>query len=89
MADNPDRKSSDADANEEALTQGDGPQEDVESEQPLDGERAEDPDKVAEQAQEDDDEYADLTDISGVGAAKADALREAVQNVRVARRSVR
>nr|WP_162413215.1 50S ribosomal protein L32e [Haloarcula salina] len=46
---------------------------------------------MAEQAQEDDDEYADLTDISGVGDAKADSLREAgfetVDDVRAADQS--
>ncbi|WP_135304332.1 50S ribosomal protein L32e [Haloarcula amylovorans] len=100
MADNPDRKSSDADANEEALTQGDGPQEDVESEQPLDGERAEDPDEVAEQAESDEESETDdgeeeeeleLTDISGVGDSKAESLREAgfdtVDDVRAADQS--
>ena len=97
MADNPDRKSSDADANEEALSQGTGPQEDVSHEHPHEGEPAEDPDQVAEEAAKDqaadaddsetveetdsdadsESEYDDLTDISGVGEAKADALREA------------
>ncbi|WP_276272526.1 50S ribosomal protein L32e [Haloarcula litorea] len=94
MADNPDKKSSDADANEEALTQGGKAEADVEEEQPLDGEPAEDPDQVAEEAAEsadEDDEYAELTDISGVGDAKADALREAgfetVEDVRRADQS--
>ncbi|WP_256557168.1 50S ribosomal protein L32e [Haloarcula marina] len=90
MADNPDNKSSDADANEEALTQGDGPEADIESEQPLDGEPAEDVDEVAEEAEADDDEM-ELTDISGVGDSKADALREAgfetVDDVRAADQS--
>ncbi|GGN97329.1 MULTISPECIES: 50S ribosomal protein L32e [Haloarcula] len=90
MADNPDNKSSDADANEEALTQGGAPEDDVESEQPLDGEPAEDADQRAEEADSEAEEM-ELTDISGVGDAKADSLREAgfetVDDVRAADQS--
>ncbi|QIO23674.1 50S ribosomal protein L32e [Haloarcula sp. JP-L23] len=90
MADNPDNKSSDADANEEALTQGGAPEDDVESEQPLDGEPAEDADQRAEEA-DSEAEDMELTDISGVGDAKADSLREAgfetVDDIRAADQS--
>jgi len=78
MADNPDNTSSDADANEEGLPQGDAPEADIESEQPHGGEPVEDPDQVAEEAEdESEDEHAELTDISGVGPSKAESLREA------------
>ena len=78
MADNPDNTSSDADANEEGLPQGDAPEADIESEQPHGGEPAEDPDQVAEEAEDEaEDEHAELTDISGVGPSKAESLREA------------
>jgi large subunit ribosomal protein L32e len=79
MADNPEDTSTDANANEEALPQDDGPDPDVESEAPSDGEPAEDPDQVAEEAAAEagEDDYQELTDISGVGDSKAEALREA------------
>jgi len=79
MAD--DNRSTDANADEEALPQDESPDEDIESEDPSAGEPAVDSDEVAEEAEADaeanEDEYQDLTDISGVGEAKADALREA------------
>ena len=85
MADNPDNRSTDANADEEALPQDESPDEDIESEHPSETEPAEDLDEVAEEAEadaeadeaDDEDELQELTDISGVGAAKADALREA------------
>jgi len=91
MADNPDNRSTDANADEEALPQDETPDEDIESEQPSAGEPAEDPDTVADEAEAEDDEAMELTDISGVGAAKADSLREAgfetVDDVRAADQS--
>jgi large subunit ribosomal protein L32e len=97
MADDPDNRSTDANADEEALPQDETPDEDVESEKPTAGEPAEDPDQVAEEAAEDDgdadeaDDEMELTDISGVGDAKAEALREAgfetVEDVRRADQS--
>jgi len=79
MAD--DNRSTDANADEEALPQDESPDEEIESEDPSAGEPAVDSDEVAEEAEADaeanEDEYQDLTDISGVGEAKADALREA------------
>jgi large subunit ribosomal protein L32e len=95
MADNPDNRSTDANADEEALPQDESPDEDIESENPSETEPAEDLDEVAEEAEADaeadEDELQELTDISGVGAAKADALREAgfetVEDVRGADQS--
>ena len=81
MADNPENKSTDANADEEALPQGDGPDPDIESAKPNATEPAEDPDNVAAKAEAeqdaDEDELQELTDISGVGDTKAEALREA------------
>ena len=81
MADNPDNTSNDANANEEGLPQGEAPEEDIASEKPTAGEPAEDPDQVAEaaesEAEDESDDRMELTDISGVGESKAEALREA------------
>jgi large subunit ribosomal protein L32e len=89
MADDDNPKSTDADASEEGLPTGETPDEDIESEHPSDGEPVEDIDERAEEAEaeaesdaddeaEDEaDEPTELTDISGVGDSKANALREA------------
>ena len=81
MADDSDNRSTDANADEEALPQDESPDPDVESETPSEGEPAEDPDQVAEEAEADaeadEDDLSELTDISGVGDSKAEALREA------------
>jgi len=70
-----DPTTSDANADEEALPQGDQPDPDIESENPTTGEPAEDPDERAEEA--DGADERDLTDIAGVGPARAEELREA------------
>jgi large subunit ribosomal protein L32e len=87
MADDDNPKSTDADASEEGLPTGETPDEDIESEHPSDGEPVEDIDERAEEAEADAesdaddedeaDEPTELTDISGVGDSKANALREA------------
>jgi len=85
MADDDNARSTDANADESGLPQGETVEEDIESEDPSAGEPAEDPDQRAEEAEaqaeaedeQDDEEFDDLTDISGVGPSKADSLREA------------
>jgi len=72
---NDDPASDDANADEEGLPQGNDPDPDVESETPQGGEPPEDPDERAEEAEGDDDR--ELTDIAGVGPARAEELREA------------
>ncbi len=84
MADDDNARTTDANADESGLPQGETAEEDIESEDPSAGEPAEDPDQRAEEAEaeaeaedEQDDEFEDLTDISGVGPSKAESLREA------------
>ena len=67
---------SEANADEEALPQDVQPDPDVESEDPNAGEAAEDPDERAGEAEDGTDER-DLTDIGGVGTARAEELRSA------------
>ena len=67
---------SEANADEEALPQDVQPDPDVESEDPNAGEAAEDPDERAGEAEDGADER-DLTDIGGVGTARAEELRSA------------
>nr|WP_308444687.1 50S ribosomal protein L32e [Halomicrobium urmianum] len=85
MADDDNSRTTDANADESGLPQGEAAEEDIESEDPSAGEPVEDPDQRAEEAEaeaeaedeQDDEEFEDLTDISGVGDSKAESLREA------------